>query len=134
MDEVSKDAEKRYKDKLIRTEKMETFKKQAILAFKRAEYVKALTLFDKVRYEIFKNVIRIFLACPGQATNNDFFHNVMNVAEIQNMIYTSIELQMLTVIITAYIKSVTKRPLKRCEKNIFKHIGFYKKHNKDLLL
>lgn len=49
MADISKDADKRYKDKLIRTERMETFKKQATLAFKRGEYVKALTLYDKVR-------------------------------------------------------------------------------------
>lgn len=49
MEEVSKDAEKRYKDKLVRTEKMETFKKQATLAFRRGEYERALVLYNKVR-------------------------------------------------------------------------------------
>lgn len=48
MAEVSKDAEKRYKDKLVRTERMETFKKQAMLAFKRNEFDRALTLYNKV--------------------------------------------------------------------------------------
>ncbi|KAJ8917301.1 hypothetical protein NQ315_002319 [Exocentrus adspersus] len=47
MAEVSKDAEKRYKDKLVRQEKMETFKKQATLAFRRGEYERALTLYTK---------------------------------------------------------------------------------------
>lgn len=48
MSEVSKDAEKRYQDKLIRTEKMETFKKRAILAFRRGEYEKALLCYNQV--------------------------------------------------------------------------------------
>ncbi|KAG5880427.1 hypothetical protein JTB14_013202 [Gonioctena quinquepunctata] len=52
MDEVSKDAEKRYKDKLIRTEKMETFKKQATIAFRRGEYERALTLYNKAIEQI----------------------------------------------------------------------------------
>lgn len=48
MAEVSEDSEKRYQDRLIRTERMNTFKKQATLAFKRGEYPKALTLYSKV--------------------------------------------------------------------------------------
>lgn len=48
MAEVSKDAEKRYQDKLIRTEKMRTFKKQATLAYKRGEFEKALNLYNRV--------------------------------------------------------------------------------------
>lgn len=48
MEEVSKDAEMRYKDKLVRREKMETFKKQASLAFRRGEYERALTCYNKV--------------------------------------------------------------------------------------
>ena len=48
MEEVSKDADRRYKNKLRRREKMETFKKQATLAFRRGEYEKALSLYDKV--------------------------------------------------------------------------------------
>lgn len=48
MDEVSKDADRRYKNKLVRKEKCETFKKQAKLAFGRAEYEKALNCYNKV--------------------------------------------------------------------------------------
>ncbi|CAH1118646.1 unnamed protein product [Phaedon cochleariae] len=47
MGEVSRDADKRYKDKLVRKEKMETFKKQANLAFRRGEFEKSLILYDK---------------------------------------------------------------------------------------
>nr|CAI5863096.1 unnamed protein product [Callosobruchus analis] len=50
--EVSKDAEKRYRDKMIRKEKMGTFKKQANAAFKRGEYEKALTLYNKAIEQI----------------------------------------------------------------------------------
>ncbi|XP_074034619.1 tetratricopeptide repeat protein 12 [Leptinotarsa decemlineata] len=52
MDEVSQDAERRYKNKLVRTEKMETFKKQATLAFRRGEFEKALTLYNKAIEQI----------------------------------------------------------------------------------
>ncbi|EFA05011.2 Tetratricopeptide repeat protein 12-like Protein [Tribolium castaneum] len=52
MDEVSKDADRRYKQKLIRREKMETFKKQATLAFRRGEYAKALSLYTKAIEQI----------------------------------------------------------------------------------
>lgn len=48
MDEISRDAEKRYQDRLERTERMETFKKRANLAYKRGEYEKALVLYTKV--------------------------------------------------------------------------------------
>lgn len=48
MAEVSKDAEQRYQDKLIRSERMETFKKRATLAFQRGEYEKALSCYNKV--------------------------------------------------------------------------------------
>lgn len=49
MAEVSRDADKRYKDKLVRKEKSETFKKQATLAFRRGDYERALTCYNKVR-------------------------------------------------------------------------------------
>lgn len=52
MDEISKDAKKRYKEKLIRTERMETFKKQATLAFKRKEFERALVLYTKVSINV----------------------------------------------------------------------------------
>lgn len=48
MEEVSKDADRRYKNKLIRKEKCETFKKQAMLAFRRGEYERALNCYIKV--------------------------------------------------------------------------------------
>lgn len=48
MAEVSRDADRRYREKMIRTEKMETFKKQATLAFRRGQFESALTLYDKV--------------------------------------------------------------------------------------
>ncbi|XP_030757824.1 tetratricopeptide repeat protein 12-like [Sitophilus oryzae] len=47
MDEMSRDADRRYKEKQIRREKMETLKKQATLAFRRGEYEKALVLYNK---------------------------------------------------------------------------------------
>jgi hypothetical protein len=49
MEEVSKDADRRYKDKLRRKERMETFKKQATLAFRRGEYERALSCYNKVK-------------------------------------------------------------------------------------
>ncbi|KAJ8953702.1 hypothetical protein NQ314_007311 [Rhamnusium bicolor] len=52
MDEISKDADKRYRDKLVRKEKMETFKKQATLAFRRGEYEKALSLYNKAKNDL----------------------------------------------------------------------------------
>lgn len=60
MAEISKDAEKRYNDKLIRTEKMETFKKRATLAFKRGEFEKALTLYNKLS-EIIRTSMQNFI-------------------------------------------------------------------------
>ncbi|KAI4454859.1 phosphoenolpyruvate synthase-related [Holotrichia oblita] len=52
MEEVSKDADRRYKDKLVRKEKMETFKKQASLAFRRGEYERALNCYNKAIEQI----------------------------------------------------------------------------------
>lgn len=49
MEEVEKDANRRYKDKQVRREKAATFKKLANLAFHRGEYEKALTNYDKVK-------------------------------------------------------------------------------------
>ena len=48
MREVSKDADMRHRDKMVRREKMETFKKQAAWAFGRGEYEKALNYYNKV--------------------------------------------------------------------------------------
>ncbi|KAJ8984156.1 hypothetical protein NQ317_017808 [Molorchus minor] len=52
MEEVSKDADRRYRERLIRRERMETFKKQATLAFRRKQYEKALTLYNKAIEQI----------------------------------------------------------------------------------
>ncbi|XP_044261210.1 tetratricopeptide repeat protein 12-like [Tribolium madens] len=52
MEEMSKDADRRYKEKLIRREKMETLRKQATLAFRRGEFEKALTLYTKAIEQI----------------------------------------------------------------------------------
>ncbi|KAJ3617684.1 hypothetical protein MTP99_006781 [Tenebrio molitor] len=52
MEEVSKDADRRYKDKLRRKERMETFKKQATLAFRRGEYERALSCYNKAIEQI----------------------------------------------------------------------------------
>ncbi|XP_057669464.1 tetratricopeptide repeat protein 12-like isoform X1 [Diorhabda carinulata] len=57
MREVEKDADKRYKDKLVRTEKMETFKKRANNAFRRGEFEKALTLYTKAIEQIKDSVM-----------------------------------------------------------------------------
>ncbi|XP_050504458.1 tetratricopeptide repeat protein 12-like [Diabrotica virgifera virgifera] len=57
MKEVEKDADKRYTDKLVRKEKMETFKKQATLAFRRGEFEKALTLYNKAIEQIKDSVL-----------------------------------------------------------------------------
>nr|XP_022907201.1 tetratricopeptide repeat protein 12-like [Onthophagus taurus] len=56
MASVSKDADKRYKDRLVRKEKMETFKKQAGLAFRRGEFEKALNCYNKAIEQIKDNV------------------------------------------------------------------------------
>lgn len=53
MEEVSKDADKRYKDKCIRKERADTFKTQANKAFRREEYAQALSLYDKVCLKTF---------------------------------------------------------------------------------
>ncbi|CAG9853580.1 unnamed protein product [Phyllotreta striolata] len=52
MREVERDANQRYEEKLVRREKMETLKKQATLAFRRGEYEKALTLYNKAIQQI----------------------------------------------------------------------------------
>ncbi|RZB39146.1 hypothetical protein BDFB_014876, partial [Asbolus verrucosus] len=52
MEEISRDADRRYKDKLRRKERMETFKKQVALAFRRGEFEKALSLYNKAIEQI----------------------------------------------------------------------------------
>lgn len=53
MSQISRDAEQRHKNKLIRREKCETFKKQAALAFRRGEFEKALSCYNKVSFDQF---------------------------------------------------------------------------------
>lgn len=61
MEEVAKDAERRYKDKQIRKEKAATFKKLANLAYQRGEYEKALTNYDKVlTFTLSKTVLNFY--------------------------------------------------------------------------
>lgn len=57
MEEVAKDADRRFKDRLVRQEKMETLKKQATLSFRRGDYEKALVLYDKVRGDL---IVQVF--------------------------------------------------------------------------
>ncbi|XP_017784539.1 PREDICTED: tetratricopeptide repeat protein 12-like [Nicrophorus vespilloides] len=52
MTEVSKDADMRYKNRLLRKERMETFKKQATLAFRRGDYERALCCYNKAIEQI----------------------------------------------------------------------------------
>ncbi|GJQ79830.1 hypothetical protein Trydic_g23294 [Trypoxylus dichotomus] len=52
MNEVAKDADRRYKNKLVRKERMETFKKQGNLAFRRGEYERALNCYNKAIEQI----------------------------------------------------------------------------------
>ncbi|ERL87636.1 hypothetical protein D910_05027 [Dendroctonus ponderosae] len=57
MEEVSQDADKRYKDRLVRQEKMETFKKQAALSFRRGDYERALVLYNKAIEQVKDSVL-----------------------------------------------------------------------------
>lgn len=52
MEQISKDADRRYRDKLVRKEKSETFRKQGTLAFRRGEYERALTCYNKAIEQI----------------------------------------------------------------------------------
>ena len=47
MAEVSKDAEKRFQDKKVRRERADTLKTQAMKAFRRAEYDRALSCYNR---------------------------------------------------------------------------------------
>lgn len=69
MEQVSKDADKRYKDKLIRKEKAETFRTRATKAFRRGEYEKALTLYDKVNASTVSAALVLKLIFLGYRTN-----------------------------------------------------------------
>lgn len=52
MAEVSKDAEKRYQDRKVRRERADTLKTQAIKAFRRQEYDKALSCYNRAIEQI----------------------------------------------------------------------------------
>ncbi|KAB0790920.1 hypothetical protein PPYR_02720 [Photinus pyralis] len=52
MNEVSRDADKRYKDRLIRQEKADTLKVRATKAFRRGEFEKAVTLYSQAIEQI----------------------------------------------------------------------------------
>lgn len=58
MKSVSKDAEQREKDRKIRKEKSETFRTQATKAFRRREFERALTLYDKVS-GLFFSIVKV---------------------------------------------------------------------------
>ncbi|XP_045466847.1 dnaJ homolog subfamily C member 7 homolog [Harmonia axyridis] len=60
MKEVEKDADRRYQDRKIRQEKMETLKKQATLAFNREDFVKALSCYNKA-LDLVKDNHNLFL-------------------------------------------------------------------------
>lgn len=47
MDEVARDADRRHRDRQVRTEKMQTFRKRATQAFRRGEFEKALVCYDR---------------------------------------------------------------------------------------
>ncbi|XP_011551141.3 tetratricopeptide repeat protein 12 [Plutella xylostella] len=55
MAEMSKDAERRFLDKQIRKEKADTFKTQAMKAFRRQEYDRALSCYNKAIEQIKDN-------------------------------------------------------------------------------
>lgn len=52
MNEISRDADKRYQDRLIRQEKADTLKVRATKAFRRGEFEKAVTLYSQAIEQI----------------------------------------------------------------------------------
>lgn len=66
MAEVSKDAEKRAQERKIRREKADTFKTQAEKAFRRGEYEKALSCYNKAMEHVRDNSM---LYCDRALTN-----------------------------------------------------------------
>ncbi|XP_044762978.1 uncharacterized protein LOC123319945 [Coccinella septempunctata] len=60
MREVERDADRRYKERKIRQEKMETLKKQATLAFNREDFIKALSCYNKA-LDLVKDNHNLFL-------------------------------------------------------------------------
>ncbi|CAH2071704.1 unnamed protein product, partial [Iphiclides podalirius] len=66
MAEVSKDAERRFQDRKVRRERMETLKTQATKAFRRGEYEKALSCYNRA-IELVKD--NPMLYCDRALTN-----------------------------------------------------------------
>lgn len=66
MAEVSKDAEKRYQDRKVCRERAETFNTQAIKAFRREEYDKALSCYNRAIEQVRDNPM---LYCDRALTN-----------------------------------------------------------------
>lgn len=66
MAEVSKDAEKRAHDRKIRREKADTLNTQAIKAFRRGEYEKALSCYNRAIEQVKDNPM---LYCDRALTN-----------------------------------------------------------------
>lgn len=66
MDEVSKDAERRALDRKIRQEKADTLKTQAIKAFRREEYDRALSYYNRALEQVKDNSM---LYCDRALTN-----------------------------------------------------------------
>jgi tetratricopeptide repeat protein 12 len=66
MAEVSRDAEKRALDRKIRREKADTLKGQAIKAFRREEYDKALSCYNRALEQVKDNPM---LYCDRALTN-----------------------------------------------------------------
>ncbi|XP_041970409.1 tetratricopeptide repeat protein 12 [Aricia agestis] len=66
MKEVSKDAERRALDRKIRREKAETLKTQAVKAFRRGEYERALSCYNRAIDEVRDNPM---LYCDRALTN-----------------------------------------------------------------
>lgn len=66
MAEMSKDAEQRAQDRKIRREKADTLKTQAIKAFRRGEYDRALTCYNRAIDQVRDNPM---LYCDRALTN-----------------------------------------------------------------
>ncbi|CAH0605563.1 unnamed protein product [Chrysodeixis includens] len=66
MAEVSKDAEQRFEDRKVRRERADTFNTQAIKAYRRGEYDKALSCYNKAIDQVRDNPM---LYCDRALTN-----------------------------------------------------------------
>lgn len=66
MKEVSKDAEKRAQDRKVRRERADTYNTQAVKAFRREEYQRALSCYNKAIEQVRDNAM---LYCDRALTN-----------------------------------------------------------------